>query len=396
MTSHDAVSAEELARGSATAVIDIDGLDALIAALRDRGFDVIGPTVRDATVMIGAVRTIADLPIGHRDEQAPGRYGLVDDHDDTVFDWSVGPSSFKATFFPPSQDLWRASRGAGSLDIIAPDPFEGRRVAVFGARPCDVAALGVLDGVLRDGAVPDPSYLDRRSRAFIVAAECARPAATCFCSSMGTGPGVDHGFDLALSELRGRGEHRFVLRVGSPEGAAILDSVAHRAATDDDIRDRQDMLDAASSSFTRHLETTDLAQRLNANIEHPRWDMIAERCLACGNCTTVCPTCFCSDVTDTSDLTGDVIRRRTWTSCFDLDHSFVHGGPVRPSTSARYRQWMTHKISTWWDQFHTSGCVGCGRCVTWCPVGIDIVDEATAICSTPGATTVALPIARRP
>ena len=104
----------------------------------------------------------------------------------------------------------------------------------------------------------------------------------------------------------------------------------------------------------------------------------------------VCPTCFCSDVTDTSDLTGDIVRRRTWSSCFDLDHSYVHGGPVRASTSSRYRQWMTHKLATWWDQFGSSGCVGCGRCISWCPVGIDLTEEAAAIRATSGATRVSV------
>jgi ferredoxin len=320
----------------------------------------------------------------------------VDARDQLVFGWSVGLGSLKATFFPPSQDVWRASREGGPLEIIGPDPLDAdHRVAIVGARPCDAAALGILDGVLRDGAVADPSYRSRRLRSFLVVAECTSPSATCFCSSMGTGPEVAIGFDLALTEVQGHGEHRFVVRVGSPEGAEVMAHVAHRDASDEDLQERRHMIDVAASSFTRHLQTEGLAELLRANIEHPRWEDIAQRCLSCANCTMVCPTCFCSDVTDTSDLTGDLTRRRTWSSCFDLEHSFVHGGPVRASSSSRYRQWMTHKLSTWWDQFATSGCVGCGRCITWCPVGIDITDEAAMIRSTSGATGVAVPVSRR-
>jgi sulfhydrogenase subunit beta (sulfur reductase) len=128
-----------------------------------------------------------------------------------------------------------------------------------------------------------------------------------------------------------------------------------------------------------------VADLFSQNLEHPRWDEVASRCLSCGNCTMVCPTCFCSDVHDTADTVGVVERRRTWSSCFDLEHSYLHGGPVRASSSSRYRQWLTHKLSTWWDQFDTSGCVGCGRCIVWCPVGIDLTQEVAAIAASDGA-----------
>jgi hypothetical protein len=93
----------------------------------------------------------------------------------------------------------------------------------------------------------------------------------------------------------------------------------------------------------------------------------------------VCPTCFCSTVEDTTDLSGEVATRtRVWDSCFTLGHSYIHGGSVRPTTATRYRQWLTHKLDTWWDQFGTSGCVGCGRCTTWCPAEIDLLAEVPA------------------
>jgi ferredoxin len=203
---------------------------------------------------------------------------------------------------------------------------------------------------------------------------------------MGTGPDAGPGYDLALTELL-TGTHRFYVKVGTETGVDLLEGVGWTTATEEDRRARQDVVDGARAGMGRSLQTEGLATLLARNLEHPRWDEVAERCLSCGNCTLVCPTCFCSDVKDVSEVDGTIERRRTWASCFDIDHSYLHGGAVRPTTSSRYRQWLTHKLSTWWDQFDTSGCVGCGRCIAWCPVGIDITEEAAAIGATDGAVT---------
>ncbi|WP_325063331.1 4Fe-4S dicluster domain-containing protein [Halovulum marinum] len=140
---------------------------------------------------------------------------------------------------------------------------------------------------------------------------------------------------------------------------------------------------AAAESQTRRM-VDNIPDLLRENPDHPHWDVVADRCLSCANCTLACPTCFCSDVEDVNDLTGDHTERwRTWDSCFTADFSYVHGGSVRRSTKSRYRQWLTHKLSTWHDQFGSSGCVGCGRCIAWCPVGIDITAEAAAFAAGP-------------
>jgi sulfhydrogenase subunit beta (sulfur reductase) len=365
-------------------VMGSEGLDVLLTTLIGLGYETRGPVVRDGAIMPGPVRAVADLPVGTHDVQAPGRYRLEQSDDDTVFGWAVGPGSWKAEFFPPSQELWRSTVNGESVTTTTPD-LEMPPLAIVGARPCELAALAVLDRVLLDGAYPDPRYAARRDGTFVVTAECGSPAATCFCTSMGTGPGSDSGFDLALTELNDDDGHRFVVRIGSDRGAEVLAAVPMSEVTAADLAARDRVLSSAGDRIDRRLETHGLADMLARNLEHPRWDEVADRCLACGNCTLVCPTCFCSDVSDTTDLTGDVYRQRTWASCFDLDHSHLHGGPVRSSTSSRYRQWLTHKLSTWWDQFDTSGCVGCGRCIAWCPVGIDLTEEAAAIRETDGA-----------
>jgi ferredoxin len=374
------------------AVLDPGGIDRLIAVLTARGYRTLGPVVRDGAIVNAEISGSHELPAGWHDDQAAGRYRLEHrEEDPELFGWAVGPASWKSEFFKPEETVWRASVRGTAVDFTAP-PAADRPVAVFGARPCELVALGVLDAVLAGGSVGDDRYAARRKDALIVVVECGRPAATCFCTSMGTGPEAGEaapGFDLSLTELAE--PHRFYVRVGSEAGADLLEQVGAVPASDGDRRDRERVLTASRNAITRRLDTDGLPALLARNLEHPRWDEVAERCLSCGNCTLVCPTCFCADVKDVSEVDGTVERKRTWASCFDVEHSYVHGGPVRPTISSRYRQWMTHKLSTWWDQFDTSGCVGCGRCIAWCPVGIDITEEATAIRATDGARTEASP-----
>jgi ferredoxin len=365
------------------AVIDLGGLDRLIVLLGERGYRTIGPVARDGAIVHGEVGGAGDLPAGWHDVQAPGRYRLEQGGDAELFGWAVGPASWKSEFFKPEETLWRASVTDGAVSIQVPPPPE-RPLAIVGARPCELAALDVLDRVLAGGEVPDDRYTARRAGSLVIVVECGKPSSTCFCTSMGTGPDAGPGYDLALTELL-TGTHRFYVKVGTETGVDLLEGVGWTTATEEDRRARQDVVDGARAAMGRSLQTEGLAALLARNLEHPRWDEVAERCLSCGNCTLVCPTCFCSDVKDVSEVDGTIERRRTWASCFDIDHSYLHGGAVRPTTSSRYRQWLTHKLSTWWDQFDTSGCVGCGRCIAWCPVGIDITEEAAAIRATDGA-----------
>ncbi len=371
------------------AVIDRYGFDVLIEVLRGRGLRTMGPLVRDGAIVHGEIRTTSDLPEGWHDQAEPGKYRITNDGSSELFGWAVGPASWKSEFFVPAETVWRAVVAEGEVALSEPRD-EPVPIAVIGARPCEVAALGTLDRVLRDGAVPDDRYAARRDGAFIVVVECGTPSSTCFCTSMGTGPGADAGYDLALTELVGPLDdaRRYYVRVGSVAGAETLAQVPHGAADETARSGRRAVVDGASARMGRSLDTEDLPGLLTRNLEHPRWGEVAERCLSCGNCTLVCPTCFCSDVKDVTEVSGEVERQRRWASCFDLEHSYLHGGSVRPTTSSRYRQWMTHKLATWWDQFDESGCVGCGRCITWCPVGIDITEEAAAIRATDGASVI--------
>jgi sulfhydrogenase subunit beta (sulfur reductase) len=197
---------------------------------------------------------------------------------------------------------------------------------------------------------------------------------------MGTGPAVTGGYDIVLTEVLQGERHYFVAEAGTRKGADVLSDVTTVPARTVELEAAKAAPARAAEQITRELNTDGIRELLYRNLEHPRWNEVAERCLACGNCTMVCPTCFCTTIEDTTDLTGtEVERHQRWDSCFTVDYSTMNAKPVRPTTRSRYRQWMTHKLSTWFDQFGSSGCVGCGRCITWCPVGIDITEEARAI-----------------
>jgi sulfhydrogenase subunit beta (sulfur reductase) len=366
------------------AVVACGDLQALIDALAGRGYQVLGPTVRDGAIIYDGIARLQDLPVGWTERQEAGRYHLEHRDDDALFGFAVGPQSWKRFLHPPIISTWTARKGDdGNVAISASD--NPPKFAFIGVRACELSAIAVQDKVFCDGPYPDVTYAARRRGAFIVAVNCGEAGGTCFCVSMQTGPKVETGFDLALTELLDDSRHDFLVEVGSDAGADVLNAVPHREATQADCDEADQVVARTAGQMGRTLDTDGIKELLLGNLNHPRWDAIAGRCLTCANCTMVCPTCFCTTVEDHSDLAGTTAERvRKWDSCFTMDFSYIHGGSVRKAARSRYRQWMTHKLASWIDQFGTSGCVGCGRCITWCPVGIDITEEAAAIRADPG------------
>ena len=371
------------------------GLQALIDALAARGYTVIGPTVSGGAIVNAPIRTLDDLPRGWGDEQEAAHYRLRRRDDDAFFGFAAGAQSAKPVFFPTDELLWRGRRTRGEF-TVEPESDGGSTTAaaghgpyaLLGVRSCDLHAIAIHDRVLTGRVQADVHYAARRDGAFIVSVSCSDPGGTCFCVSMGTGPrpaGGPHArFDLSLTELLDGGVHRFVVEVGSERGAEVLADIAALPSPIDDLSAADGVATSAADRMGRTLDTDGLKELLYASVDSPRWDDVASRCLACTNCTMVCPTCFCTTVNDVSDLTGEAAERhRVWDSCFDADFSYIHGGTVRDSTKSRYLQWMTHKLGSWIDQFGTSGCVGCGRCITWCPAAIDITAEAAALRGVP-------------
>lgn len=351
------------------------GLGDLLNTLQRHGYTVLGPTIRQGAIVYDHIQSPDDLPRGWTDRQEPGSYRLERRDDDAYFGYVVGPQSWKQYLFPPFAQLSTAVQSTDGWQIEANDGTDAPCYAFLGVRACELAAIEIQDRVFRQSHYVDPIYAARRDRALLVAVNCNQAASTCFCVSMNTGPRCTRGFDLALTEL----DDGFVIEAGSERGGAILADLATVAATDDHQM-RGETARSGAMQQSRSLPKDEVRDILLANLQHPRWDDVAQRCLSCTNCTQVCPTCFCSSVQEVTDLdVTRVERQRTWDSCFNFDFSAMNGGVVRNSVRSRYRQWLTHKLATWHDQFDTSGCVGCGRCITWCPVGIDLTAEVAAI-----------------
>jgi ferredoxin len=354
----------------------LSSLEPLVATLRDEGYRVIGPTVRDNAIVLAEIESAAALPYGWGVTLEPGGYRLRRRADQAAFANSAGPQSWKSFLHPARTELWTARRnigadGDGGFTVTEPDE-DPPRYAFLGVRGCDLKAIAIQDRIL---GTPESGYARRREQAFIVAVNCTEPGETCFCVSAGSGPDTGPGYDIALTEL----PEGYVVDAGSDDGWRLLDRLPYELCEPDVAGRAREAVALAADRMGRTLPAVDLRDLLAGALDAARWDDVAARCLSCGNCTMVCPTCFCTTVEDTTDLTGDIAQRwLRWDSCFDLDFSYLHGGPVRTSPRSRYRQWLTHKLGTWHDQFGESGCVGCGRCIVWCPVGIDITEEAHA------------------
>jgi len=375
----------EFPRIEASVVVAKPALQQILKNLQVAGFALVGPTRRDDSIQLDELAGVADLPRGWTEEYGPGHYRLKKISDTVYFAYGPGPHSWKRFLFPPRQKLFAVKRnpvpsGAEGDGQWTFEPVQETKpkYAFIGIRSCDVSAIGVLDRVFLScpPAVGDPHYARRRTSIFLLAVYCTHAAPTCFCASMKAGPQVETGFDLAFTEL----PDSFVVRIGSEAGAEMLAETEWTPATAFELGQARKAHQQSEREQQRQIRTDDLPKMLYDNLDHPRWEQVAKRCLSCANCTLACPTCFCSTVEDTSDLSATVCERtRVWDSCFVLDFSHVSGGNIRPATRARYRQWLTHKLASWIDQFGVIGCVGCGRCITWCPVGIDITEEVKAL-----------------
>ena len=355
-------------------------LQQLIDCLQQAGYECIGPQVRDGAIVYDTLSTTTQLPGGVRDVQRAGHYRLESTGDDRLFAWANGPQALKPLLFQPRETLWSVDRSAdGRLSLQAREPQASKR-AVLGVRACDIAALYLHDNHFLQSDYKDPYYLAQRQELLIIAVNCTHPAETCFCASTGDGPRAAYGYDLVMTELA----DGFVIEAHSEMGMGLLDGLGLRPAGPERIEQVDTSLEQAAAQQTRSLPGRNLQAQLFSNLEHPHWEDIAQRCLSCGNCTAVCPSCFCHSEHDEGGL--DLAHSehiRQWDSCFTEGHSYIHGLTIRSSTTQRYRQWLSHKLGSWHEQYGRSGCVGCGRCISWCPTGIDLTAEVRTIIGEP-------------
>jgi sulfhydrogenase subunit beta (sulfur reductase) len=366
----------QLSVGS-TVALPKAALEKLHANLDRMGYRILGPQIQDGTIVYKSLKSIHDLPKGYNSQQESASYRLVYTGHARYFDVTPGAQSWKQFFFPPQTELasyTRDEKGHWQIDERIADLTP---LALFGVFPCDLAAIQIQDRIFLREEWKDPVYWSRRQSAFIMAVDCLHPCGTGFCASMGTGPKTNPGFDINLTEL----EDVFLVNVGSEAGRLVLEGIPILPTSAFWLQAAQKSLDEASSKMGRSLpQPENLPDLLLNNLDAHQWDDVAHRCMSCTSCTQVCPTCFCWDTHDAATLTGQTARReKLWDSCFNPDYSYIVGGNTRPNTRSRYRQWLTHKFGSWYAQFGSSGCVGCGRCITWCPAKIDVTAELRAI-----------------
>jgi ferredoxin len=336
-------------------IIAKDDLFAWIDSLRDE-YSLIGPTRKGARVEFQRLSSSGSLEM---------------DYGSTM----LSPRKF---LYPPRERLFRFSQGKGNKWTTEETGYPEKQL-LLGVHPCDVRAINILDKVFL-GDEADKSYESRRRGTVLVALNCTRVCEKCFCESMGTGPflRIEKGFDLALTDLG----KNYLLEWGSERAGGLISSLPRlRRASPSDLRKKRKKEAELKSRFTKKLSLEDLPRILSRNPDHPLYQQIAEeKCLGCTNCTMVCPTCFCYQLEDRTNLALDQVERsRHWDSCQELHFAQVHGGNFRSTRRARLRQFITHKLSTWVEQYGCVGCVGCGRCMTWCPTGIDLTEIAGEI-----------------
>ena len=358
-------------------VLDQVVLNNLIYNLIKDGYDVIGPVIKDGVILLDSIKDLKRHPAGVTDLQAPGKYRTEKIQENRIFGFNNGPDSWKKYLFPPEKIIFKAKKNPEGEIEFSTDSTPLNKYAFFGVRSCELEAIKIHDAVLKDGSFPDQFYSDLRKESLFIAVNCTVSSDTCFCASMNTGPEVKNGYDVVLTEIIENGKSIIIAESGSGKGKSILEALAPMAASENQIQESRKAVASVSTKQKRSINIESVRKLLKTKIASNLFDTISEKCMTCSNCTMVCPTCFCYNIEDTTDITGETASRvRKWDSCFCENFSYIHGGKIRESKKSRYRQWLTHKLTNWFDQFGSSGCVGCGRCISWCPAGIDITESA--------------------
>jgi sulfhydrogenase subunit beta (sulfur reductase) len=272
----------------------------------------------------------------------------------------------KGILFPQSEILFNY-RSEGDTVAIEVPSNEEKPYLIFGVHPCDAMSLTMLEKVF-GGKYKDPYYLERKSKAVVVSTGCPHPPPTCFCTSVGGGPFSPTGSDLLFIEIG----DEYVIQIVSDKGRKLLEDTGLGEADKEKLALRDNVMKRAEAAMGSRVETGGLKEKLDNLFDDPVWGPLTEKCLGCGICTYLCPTCHCFDVLDEA-VGPDGKRLRIWDSClFPLFTLQASGANPRRTVRERYRQRIMHKFSYLVEEHALIGCSGCGRCVTECPVNLDI------------------------
>lgn len=308
------------------------------------------------------------------------RFETIDSFEDAVLDEGNTVNSPKEALFPQTERLFAYRQTKETLDIEEPS-LTSKGFVLLGVRPCDARALRLLDKVF-GAPVQDPYFRQRRAESLVVGMACTTPNPSCFCVAMGGGPCSAEGSDLLLIDLGSE----YLVRAGSQKGATLLENEVFESASDSALDRGKGLEKKAEDAMKRSLPAPQmtgvgLEKLLEDLFDSPVWENISESCLGCGICTYLCPTCHCFDILDEAEQTiGE--RIRIWDSCqFSLFTQQASGVNPRPSGKERFRQRIMHKLCYLPKNGNIVGCVGCGRCVTECPVNLDIRETITRLSS---------------
>ena len=310
---------------------------------------VFGPVKKDDLLLLDRIESTKDLVLGQGNTM----------------------NSVKDALFPQTERFFAYRHGEKGVEIDRPSAEE-RSLVLFGVRPCDAQGLLLLDRVF-GGARPDPYYCNKRDKTVIIGMACKTPDPACFCLALGGGPCSIKGSDLLLIDIG----DQYLVKAGTPKGMAFFQDKAFEDADDKIIAKASLVESEAEESMNREAlgqigVGKALEKRLETLFNDPIWDGITESCLGCGVCTYLCPTCHCFDILDESAQSAGE-RIRVWDSCqFPLFTRQASGFNPRPSSRERFRQRIMHKFCYLPKNENLPGCVGCGRCVTKCPVNLDI------------------------
>ncbi|MDH5376447.1 MAG: 4Fe-4S dicluster domain-containing protein [Candidatus Bathyarchaeota archaeon] len=307
-------------------------------------------------------------------------FGPVDDDGATLFKQIKDPAELDLTFtnstVPPKALLFKQTETLFKFSLgrsvkIDPVDITNERTIIFGIRPCDAKSLAILDQVFK-GDYEDPFYLTRRKNTVLIGLSCTQPGVNCFCTSFKDGPASSENVDVLLTDI---GE-KYYVEVRSDKGKHLIASMKEllRSAKAEDENNVTYVEEKAIAAITRNMNIEGMVNKLDKMFENSLWKTIAMKCLGCGVCTYLCPTCNCFDIQDETALEKGA-RVRVWDSCMYPEYTLqASGHNPRPERVNRIRNRVYHKFNYCPKNYGVTACVGCGRCIDNCPVNIDIID----------------------